>query len=64
MRNRRDPKASQRAAERAPMADEEITLPFRIVCTRRQTQDGDDARKRLDREPSGFLERRDSRFRL
>jgi hypothetical protein len=46
------------------MADEEITLPFRIVCTRRPAREGDDTGEQLDAEPVGFPERRNSRFRL
>ena len=30
------------ATQRAQVDDDEITLPFRIVCTRRETPDGPD----------------------
>ena len=32
----------QKATERVQFDDDEITLPFRVVCTRRETPDGPD----------------------
>lgn len=32
----------QKAIQRLPVDNDEITLPFRIVCTRRETQGGPD----------------------